>query len=137
MKAPIVTALLLATGCACPEAHELAMGGSAPAHADVVLSAAQAECGRPIVGRLEWTTEPRGDETGHCSWPAAGCPMDAWVWNMDPNGVDARETAMAHEIGHWCLRSEDEGQVQAWAAAVNAEASDTYSHEGHPCDRSP
>jgi hypothetical protein len=86
-------------------------------------------------------------EVGHCSWEAGGCPMDAWVadprgkreWTLPFPGPDGRPdttlcaaggalhdsaicSAEAHEIGHWCLQSEDEDAVEAWALAVNLEA---------------
>jgi hypothetical protein len=135
----VVTGTALAAGCGpCDKAYDLTFdGGPASPRADVVVQVAQAHCSRPIVGIVRWTTgEDKDGKLGHCSWAAHDCPMDAWVssaWEASgtAGGVtvtwwhtarDATETVLAHEIGHWCLLSEDEDAVNDWAYAVNSEA---------------
>jgi hypothetical protein len=128
---------LLVAGCSpCEPANELTFEGNAAPRADVVLEVAQSHCNRPIVGVVRWTTGERDGKFGHCSWAAHDCPMNAWVstaWEASGTAggetvtwwhtaKDATETVLAHEIGHWCLLSEDEAAVDDWAFAVNMEA---------------
>ena len=86
-----------------------------------------------------------GARTGYCMWNGS-CPIDAWVttakaliandlvrYVLLPDGTPSSRrcawpdgdladtaycTALAHEIGHWCLQSEDEAAVEAWGQEV-------------------
>lgn len=125
MRTAIVTVLVLAAGC-CPGADDLVMIGEMPPETDLVLAIAQEHCNRPIVGTLTWTDPaPVGADRGYCSWEGGGCPMDAWVARPYKDGflaLPAMSTAMAHEIGHWCLLSENQARADEWARDVNDHA---------------
>ena len=154
----VLLALSFAAGaCApCEETTVLVVDpGNAPmpAYTDVVIEQAQVRCNRPIVGDIMWTPEPSDDgERGHCSWDDGRCPMRAWVTTpfVDENAFNGLSdtsacepfgplagtaicTALAHEIGHWCLlvgtdglsaAEHDAGEVvvEAWATAVRRAA---------------
>jgi hypothetical protein len=119
----IVTGALLAAVACCPfEADDLALDGEAPPNAELVVQVAQERCDRRIVGRIRWVDESLdGTHKGYCHWGGDGCPMDAWVVRY---GVSAQFSSLAHEIGHWCLLSEDEDAVEKWARSVNLEVGD-------------
>jgi len=114
----------LGTGC-CTQTDHLAFTGlDSPVGTGLVLALAEEACGRPLLGSIDWTSEGKGNQIGECDW-GGGCPLDAWVEiGQQADGVpwDASRTALAHEIGHWCLASGDEARVAAWALAINVEA---------------
>lgn len=132
MKTTSALAVLAAVTACCPDVpnDRLEIVGTPPLNAEVVIAVAEERCGRPVVGRLEWLDASRdGEHTGYCSWDGSGCPMEAWVvrrqvpretrcWTT-PDDLAVTCTMLAHEIGHWCLRSEDEAEVEAWAREVN------------------
>ncbi len=123
-----------------------------------VIALAQARCDRPIVGVIEFVNVSKdGKHLGMCAW-GGGCPIDAWVVRSPPPGdlfdrpvagwapcVQASPgapagsaegtaacTGLAHEIGHWCLQSADEVEVEAWAEQINEAAMSDGEQEPGP-----
>lgn len=120
-------ALILALAACAPCPHQgegpLTWVGDPPAGADAVVAAARERCA--FSGTVTWVDGPFACDysgTPTCSgWQRAypACePLDAWV-SRRPLATD---TALAWEIGNWCLNNEDGPAVAAWSAAVNAEA---------------
>ena len=116
-------AALLLSGCACPLDHVppgVRWDGQPAEGADRVLAVAAAHCGRDLRGTVTWLpAEPfmcGSVQAAGCEY--SGCHFEAQVARIEP----ATKSALAHEIGHYCLRKGEGPEVEAFAATVNAEA---------------
>ena len=120
MRAFLFAALLSLSAC-CPngEHDRLVLSGPFPDDTGDVLRAASEACGRDIVGRVTWHPDLLDrDSYGYCVW-GYGCPISAWVVPDPGTKGRASYSALAHEIGHWCLESGDENRIRRWACEVN------------------
>ena len=97
-------------------------GLAPPSGTDAVLAAAATRCPAGLDGYVTWVAEldACGWETGSFAGcgSISGCYLDATVVRVEP----ATSSALAHELGHWCLQTTDEDEANAWAATVNAAA---------------
>lgn len=74
-----------------------------------------------LAGEVIWTEDPActarftGGAWGCASWGACAFLIEVW-W-----AERVTDTALAHELGHVCLRTPDEERASAWAQEVNDE----------------
>ncbi len=113
-------ALCALCGCECmldrspPGVRQV--GSEVPPRADEVVAASASICGRDLRGEVTWTTELftcDGSPRAGCS-RVGGCHLEATVLWMP----DALQTALAHEIGHFCWETDDEARANEFAAEV-------------------
>jgi hypothetical protein len=119
----IMGALLLA-GCECMmdgTPPGVRQHGASAQGADRVLAVATGKCGRDLRGDVTWLpAEPLdcgGVPASGCGGPG-GCHLSVRVARLEP----ATSSALAHEIGHYCLDTADEDLAQGFANEVNMEA---------------
>lgn len=125
MKTILSVLCLAFVGCCPTPPTRLEIIGEPPPCITPVLLVAQEHCSSKIVGTLTFTEKSLdGKHGGYCNWDL--CGMTAWVeriyYGVPSKPWPAPYTLTAHEIGHYCLRSENETEVEAWALEVNREA---------------
>jgi len=122
----LIVILALAACAPCPSqgAGPVTHVGAPPPGADVVVAVARERCA--FSGTVTWQAGLFVcDYSGipYCSgwqraYPACA-PLDAWVAYAEP----VTRSALAWEVGNYCLDNEDGPRVAEWSEAVNAEAS--------------
>ncbi len=97
------------------------LGSEPPPRADEVIAASASICGRDLRGTITWTPAPHicGVSAYGCSH-VGGCRLDATVfWSLEYEPMPtALETALAHEIGHYCWETDDEARANDFATEV-------------------
>ncbi len=97
------------------------LGSEPPPRADEVIAASASRCGRDLRGTITWTSAPHlcGVSAYGCS-RVGGCHLDATVfWSPEYEPMPtAVETALAHEIGHYCWETDDEARANEFAIEV-------------------
>lgn len=112
MRRLIVPLLLLAC-IPCDTAPGVVQHGDAPAGAEAVLAVAAERCALDGL-TVRWVEDGRG-------YAGVRVPVACGAWVDVEIRAPAWESALAHEIAHVC-GAESEGEADAWAGVVNAEA---------------
>ncbi len=95
-------------------------GSEPPPRADEVIEASGSVCGRDLRGTVTWTPGAACGTAGYGCSRLDVCHLDATVfWSPEyapwPTALD---TALAHEIGHYCWDTTDEARAEEFAAEV-------------------
>jgi len=107
---------LLLLAC-CPHGDTLVDHGGGPPDAPAMYDAARS-LGCDLKGDVTWTTG-----VIHCSFYPEGCGGTC-LWNGCGAEIEvvtapsACQTALGHELGHWCLKTEDEDAANAYQAEL-------------------
>jgi len=109
--------LALALLACCPHGDILVDHGGGPPDAPAMYDAARS-LGCDLRGDVTWTTG-----VIHCSFYPDGC---AGICRRDACGAEievvtassACQTALGHELGHYCLKTEDEDEANAYQAEL-------------------
>lgn len=129
-----ILGVMLVAGCGpeveeipCPPSDGVTTAGEDPPDLALTLQIAGEWCGRPFVGRIQWT-----DESVDGTWGIAdyrreneGCGVFLRVIREryeDGSLQPAYNTIINHELGHWCTHTHNEDEANAFALSLNAEA---------------
>ena len=107
----------LALLACCPHGDTLVDHGGGPPDAPAMYDAARS-LGCDLKGDVTWTTGvipcrfyPQGCG-GTCFWDACGASIET------DTASTACQTALGHELGHYCLKTEDEDEANAYQAEL-------------------